>query len=116
MDPSNKQLRGGVQQEPTAIQCPLCGDGIPRPSPETAQNDTDEAAFTSFEKHFEDSHAEMLDAKESEAEKAEAIRLQWQAALSSGRFVVANLSPRFSFGLRANTHRASRFVTAAKAR
>jgi hypothetical protein len=95
----NNHLRRVWRKTPDNIQCPLCGHGLP--GPDTAQNGGFEAAFATFEIHFADSHAEVLDAKESEEEKTEAIRLQWQAALTSGdRFVAA---PAFSLVTATNT-------------
>jgi hypothetical protein len=95
----NDHLRRASRRKPDNIQCPLCGHSLP--GPDTAQNGSSETAFATFEIHFADSHAELLDAKKSEEEKTEAIRLQWQAALTSGdRFVSA---PAFSLVTATNT-------------
>ncbi|KAK4125245.1 hypothetical protein N657DRAFT_655303 [Parathielavia appendiculata] len=77
----NEHLRRASRKK-TDIQCPLCGCGIP--TPETAHNgSSSEAAFPVFEKHWQDSHAQVLNEKGTEAEKTAEIRLQWEAALEA---------------------------------
>ncbi|KAK4102908.1 hypothetical protein N658DRAFT_485116 [Parathielavia hyrcaniae] len=78
----NEHLRR-TSRKKSDIQCPLCGHGIS--GLETAHNaNSAEAAFSTFKKHVKEAHSQFLDEKETEAEKDEEVRLQWEAAAMPG--------------------------------
>lgn len=72
----------------TELRCPVCGHLIP--IPESSQNGSD-FALTSFEKHFSDLHAQLLDDKATETEKRDLIQIQWEAAQASGDMLVLSV-------------------------
>ena len=61
------------------ISCPVCGHEITTPQ---NQNGSPEVTLGIFEKHFAESHTQLLNEKASEEEKVAWIRSQWEAAQS----------------------------------
>jgi hypothetical protein len=76
----NDHLRQASKSK-AKVRCPVCNHGIQ--IPETPHDGALEAGFTSFEKHYSDSHPQLLVEKATEKEKRDFIQTQWETAEKS---------------------------------
>jgi hypothetical protein len=75
----NQRLRRKSRKTRLDISCPVCGHEITTPR---NQNGSPEVILDIFEKHFAESHTQLLNEKANKEERVAWIRSQWEAAQS----------------------------------
>ena len=75
----NQRLRRKSRKTRLDISCPVCGHEITDPQ---NQDGSPEVTLGIFERHFAESHTQLLNEKASEEERVAWIRSQWETAKS----------------------------------